>query len=44
MLENKKRREIAEHMHLSENTVKTYTRNLYNKLGVASREELYSRL
>lgn len=44
VLENKKRREIAEHMHLSENTVKTYTRNLYNKLGVASREELYSRL
>ena len=44
ILENEKRREIAQRMHLSENTVKTYTRSLYNKLGVASREELYNRL
>lgn len=44
ILENEKRREIAQRMHLSENTVKTYTRSLYNKLGVASREELYDRL
>lgn len=41
---NKRRREIAEELHLSENTVKTYTRNLYNKLGVGSREELYKLL
>ena len=44
VLDNKRRREIAELMHLSENTVKTYTRNLYNKLGVGSREELYKLL
>ena len=40
ILENKKRREIADTLHLSENTVKTYTRTLYSKLGVGSREEL----
>jgi DNA-binding NarL/FixJ family response regulator len=41
ILENKKRKEIAEQLHLSENTIKTHTRSLYNKLGVTSREELY---
>lgn len=44
ILENKKRREIAELLCLSENTIKTYTRTLYSKLGVGSREELYSLL
>lgn len=36
------RKEIAEQMNLSENTVKTHTRNLYKKLGVANRQELYT--
>ena len=40
ILENKKRRDIAAQLNLSENTVKTYTRNLYKKLGVSNREEL----
>ena len=40
ILQNKKRKDIAEEMRLSENTVKTYTRTLYAKIGVASREEL----
>lgn len=40
ILENKKRREIADCMCLSENTVKTYTRTLYSKLGVNNRTEL----
>ena len=44
ILDNRKRREIAEEIHLSENTVKTYTRTLYSKLGVTSREELYALL
>jgi DNA-binding CsgD family transcriptional regulator len=44
ILENKRRREIADVLCLSENTVKTYTRTLYSKLGVSSREELYSLL
>ena len=40
ILQNKKRKDIAEEMRLSENTVKTYTRTLYSKIGVGSREEL----
>jgi DNA-binding CsgD family transcriptional regulator/uncharacterized membrane protein YhaH (DUF805 family) len=44
ILANKKRKEIADQMHLSENTIKTYTRTLYAKLGVSCREELYSLL
>ena len=41
---NKKRKDIANELHLSENTVKTYTRSLYSKLGVSCREELYALL
>ena len=44
ILENKRRREIAEQLYLSENTVKTYTRTLYAKLGVTCRAELYALL
>ena len=41
ILQNRPRKEIADELHLSENTIKTYTRTLYSKLGVNSREELY---
>ena len=44
ILQNKKRKEIAEALCLSENTIKTYTRTLYGKVGVSSREELYALL
>jgi len=44
VIAGKKRREIADKMHLSENTVKTYTRTLYGKLGISCREELYELL
>lgn len=44
ILGNKKRKDIASELHLSENTVKTYTRTLYSKLGVTCREELYALL
>ena len=44
ILENKKRKEIADELCLSENTIKTYTRTLYDKIGVSSREELYGLL
>lgn len=44
ILANKRRKEIADALCLSENTVKTYTRTLYSKLGVKSREELYALL
>lgn len=44
MLQNKKRKEIAAELCLSENTIKTYTRTLYGKIGISSREELYALL
>lgn len=44
VLQNKKRKEIADMLNLSENTIKTYTRTLYGKIGVSSREELYALL
>jgi LuxR family maltose regulon positive regulatory protein len=36
-------REIAGELHLSVNTIKTHTRNIYRKLGVAERAEAISR-
>jgi len=44
ILQNKKRKEIATELCLSENTIKTYTRTLYGKIGVSSRGELYKLL
>lgn len=44
VLQNKRRKEIAAELCLSENTIKTYTRTLYGKLGVTCREELYALL
>ena len=44
ILKNQKRKDIAKQLNLSENTVKTYTRSLYKKLGVTSRDELNSLL
>ena len=44
ILQNKKRKEIASELFLSENTLKTYTRTLFNKLGVKSREEIFDKL
>lgn len=40
ILEDKKRKEIAETLCISENTVKTHISKLYSKLGVANRREL----
>ena len=44
IIAGKKRKEIADTIHLSENTIKTYTRSLYGKLGIGCREELYELL
>ena len=44
VLMNKKRKEIADELCLSENTIKTYTRTLYGKLGISSRDELFALL
>ena len=40
LLEKKKRREIAEELNISENTVKTHTAHVYDKLSISGKEEL----
>ncbi len=40
LLDNCKRKEIAEKLCLSENTVKTHTSHIFTKLGTADRKEL----
>jgi LuxR family maltose regulon positive regulatory protein len=36
-------REIAEHLELSPNTIKTHTRAVYHKLGVCTRRDAVNR-
>ena len=40
LAKNTARREIAQQLYVSENTVKTHTRNVFRKLQVSTREEL----
>ena len=40
ILDNCKRKEIAEKLCLSENTVKTHTSHIFTKIGIADRKEL----
>lgn len=44
LLQNKKRRHIAEALHISENTVKTHTSHIFNKFNVSCRDELINLL
>lgn len=44
ILENVKRKDIAERMCVSENTVKKHTSHIFSKLGVSSRGELFARI
>lgn len=44
LLENKKRKEIAEALFVSENTVKKHTAHIYEKLNVSDRSELLLKL
>ena len=44
LLINKKRKEIAEDLCVSENTVKKHTSNIFAKLGVSSRAEIIEKL
>ena len=44
ILENKKRKEIAEELFVTENTVKKHTAHIYEKLGVSDRSELLLKL
>ena len=44
LLENKKRKEIADELFVTENTIKKHTTHIYEKLGVSSRSELLIKL
>ena len=43
LLEGLSRTEIAERLYISPNTVKTHTANIYRKIGISSRNELFAR-
>ena len=44
LVEGKTNREIAERLFISENTVKTHVKNIYSKLSVTNRVQLFSLL
>lgn len=44
ILEDAKRKDIAEALCVSENTIKKHTANIFTKMGVVNRKELYSKL
>lgn len=43
LLENKKRKDIAEDLHVTEHTIKKHTANIFSKLAVTSRAELLAK-
>lgn len=44
ILEDKKRKEIADELYITENTVKKHISNIFSKLEVSNRNELYEKL
>ena len=44
ILGGKSRKEIADELHISENTVKTHLKHIYEKLGIAKKQELLTLL
>lgn len=43
IMDNKKRKNIAEELEITENTVKKHTSHIFSKLGVSSRKELFAK-
>lgn len=43
LLENRKRKDIADYLFVTEHTVKKHTSNIFSKLEVANRKELYEK-
>ena len=44
ILQNKKRKEIAEELFITENTVKKHTSSIFSKLEVSNRSELFEKI
>lgn len=44
MLDDKKRKEIADELYITENTVKKHISNIFSKLGVTNRNELFDKI
>lgn len=44
ILADKKRKEIAEELYITENTVKKHTSSIFTKLNVSSRDELFAKI
>ena len=43
IMDNRKRKDIAEELEITENTVKKHTSHIFAKLGVSSRKELFAK-
>ena len=43
IMDNKKRKDIADELEITENTVKKHTSHIFSKLGVSSRKELFAK-
>ena len=44
IMENKKRKDIATELNVSENTVKKHTSHIFSKIGVTNRTELFEKI
>lgn len=43
IMDNKRRKDIAEALNITENTVKKHTSHIFSKLGISSRKELFAK-
>lgn len=43
IMDNKRRKDIADELNITENTVKKHTSHIFSKLGISSRKELFAK-